>query len=182
MSKRERQRHPVVEGFEARALLSVGMGGPSSVAAAVGNAPDRSLRLNGTLHGHYVVISPLPDVAKTYDTSGSGRLHGIGRASLNGSLRSLGNVAQGVAEGDITLVRPGGTITIHLTGSQQQGGPIGPPGTFNFGITAATGKFRSAHGSGSASLTLVPEQGGVGTLSGEQGSFTIVLSPRALPV
>jgi hypothetical protein len=178
MDRQPRSLHPQLEGFESRELLSTGSG----AMAAVGHSPARYLSLDGTLHGHYVVVSPLPDAGTTYRAIGSGRVSDLGRASLKGTMKSIGFIAQGVAQGDITLARPRGKITLHLTGVPQFGGPQGLPSVFTFGITAATGKFKGDHGYGSATLTMVPRTSSVGIQPGQSGTFTLVLSTRVLPL
>jgi hypothetical protein len=172
---------PQVEGFETRALLSAGLGGASAVAAVAG-ASTHAFHLQGKFHGEYQVVSPIPDVGATFNARGSGRLHGIGHTSLDGSFRSIGFIANGVAQGDITLVRPNGTITLHLTGPVQHGGPTGLPSVFGVGVTGATGKFKGIHGIGSATLTLVPGQGGGVGGNGGSRTFTLVITPRPLPL
>ncbi len=123
MDRCHRSLQPQVESFEPRALLSAGIGG----MANVGRGSTRFISLKGTFHGHYVVVSSFPDAGTRYSASGSGRLNDLGRASLKGTLTSTGFIAQGVAQGDVTLARPRGKITLHLTGVPQFGHPKGCP-------------------------------------------------------
>jgi hypothetical protein len=182
MGRRWTQLHPQVEGFEPRTMLSAGMGGAASRAVAVARATSGFISLDGTFHGRYVVVSSLPDGGATFRAKGSGHLHGIGRASLKGTFTSVGFIAQGVAQGGITLVRPGDRIALELTSPVEHGGPTELPSVFSVGITGASGKFRGDHGFGSATLTMAPGQASVGLRPGERGTFSLVLSPKAIPL
>jgi hypothetical protein len=181
MQKAGRRLRPELENCEARTLLSAGLGSPSTVAD-VARTSRGFVELQGRFHGQYVVASPNPDVGVTFDTSGSGHLRGVGHAGLKGAMRSIGFIAQGMAQGDVTLVRPGGTITIHLTGPVQMGGPTRLPSVFSAGVTGATGKYRGLHGTGSATLKLVPGDRSSGGAGGSAGTFTLVFSPRPMPL
>jgi hypothetical protein len=117
-----------------------------------------------------------PDAGSTEILHGSGQVAGIGHATLRGEIHEPGFVALGSAQGDLTLRRPGGTITIHLTGPPGPGGLQNSSGVFTGGITGATGKYRGLHGIGSASLSLTPVPGG------HVGKFSLVLKPSILPL
>ncbi len=170
MNQRRRGLHPTVEACESRALLSAGIGSPPAIVAMVSHHPARSVRLVGTFQGQYQVNGAIPDVGKTYVIAGSGSVRGHVRASVAGSLHSLGFIAQGEALGDLTLQGARGSVTLHLTGPSQAGfQPL--PSQFSFTTTGGTGRYRRIHASGTATLTLTPGTG----QPGEQGTFTLVL-------
>lgn len=181
MADRRRKLRPVVEPIESRALLSAGLAGATVGRALVSHSPSVSLHLHGTLRGQFQTNVLIPDAGTTYVIEGAGHVGGFGHASVSGEMHSLGFVIHGHAQGDITLKRAGGTITLHLTSLVQQAGFQPLPGVFSFGITGGTGKYKGAHGTGSATLTLT-----AGPISlnppTEQGHFTLVLTPKALPL
>jgi hypothetical protein len=182
MAQRRREFRPSVESYELRTLLSAGIGGPSAIGGILPPGPARSIHLNGTLYGNYQVSALIPDAGSTYVLSGSGRVHGIGHASVTGEMHSLGFIAEGHAQGDVTLAGPRGTVSLHLTGVMQQGGFQGLPSVFSFSITGGTGKYRRVHESGRATLSLTPAQTSSGALSRGEGTFTLVLTPRPIPL
>jgi hypothetical protein len=181
MRRRRRKLRPCVEPIESRALLSAGIGGASAVGAMVSHGPIRSIRLDGTLDGRYRVNVVAPDVGKTYAITGSGRVHGIGETSVTGAMHSLGFIARGHAQGDVTRGGARGTLSLHLTGVIQQSGFQGLPSEFRFSITGGTGIYRRVHENGTATLALTPDPAGAGGLSGGQGAFSLVLTPRPIP-
>src|SRR5262249_46736448 len=154
-----REVHPTVESYESRSLLSGGIGGQAAIMGMVSRGPAHSIRLDGTFEGQYQVNVPNPDVGKAYDITGSGHVRGIRRASITGDLHSLGFIAQGNAQGDLTLKGPRGTLRLHLTGPQQAGfQPL--PSQFSFTTSGGTGQYRKIHESGTATLVLTPGQTG----------------------
>jgi len=177
MEQRRRELHPTVEICESRALLSGGIASPPAVVAMVSHGPARSVRLGATFHGQYQVNGLIPDAGKTYLIAGAGRVHGQGRASVAGSLHSLGFIAQGQAQGDLTVQGARGTVTLHLTGPQQAGfQPL--PGEFRFTTTGGTGKYRGLHESGTATLALTLGQSGAPGQPIGGGTFTLVLKAK----
>jgi hypothetical protein len=176
MGQRRREIRPVVEAIESRALLSTGIGGASAFGANVSHSTTGSIRLHGTVHGQYLSQSRIPDVGTTYQLTGAGHVGGLGHASVTGEMHSLGFIAQGRAQGDLTLKRAGGTITLHLTALEQQAEFQALPSGFSYEITGGTGRFKAAHGTGTANLTLVPGQGVAGGFPSGQGQFTLVLT------
>jgi hypothetical protein len=154
----------------------VGLAGASTAEAISAHNPTRSIRLHGTLRGQYQTNAPIPDAGTTYVLDGSGHIGGFGRASVTGAMHSLGFIAQGHAQGDLTLKGAGGTITLHLTALVQQAGFQPLPSAFSYDITGGTGRYAGAHGAGSATLTLAPGQNGAGSLPNTGGQFTLVLT------
>lgn len=174
MGRRRREFLPTAEFYESRSLLSGGMAHQAAIVGMVSRGLAHSIRLNGTFSGRYLVNAPNPDVGKAYDITGSGHVRGIHKASITGDLHSLGFIAQGNAQGDLTLKGPHGTLTLHLTGPQQAG-LLPLPGQFSFMTSGGTRKYRKIHESGTATLVLTPGQTGTGGPGSGQGTFTLVL-------
>jgi hypothetical protein len=141
-----------------------------------GHNPTRSIHLHGTLQGQYQTNAPIPDTGTTYVLQGTGHVGGFGHASVTGNMHSLGFIAQGHAQGDLTVKGAGGTITLHLTAVVQQAGFQPLPSAFSYDITGGTGKYAGAHGSGSATLTSPQGSNGAGGLPSTGGQFTLVLT------
>jgi hypothetical protein len=172
----------MVEGVESRTLLSVWMGVASAIGAAASTGSLHFIQLDGTLRGHYRANDSLPDAGTTFVTTGSGHVRGIGRTSVTGELHGTGFIFRGSSQGDLTLKGAEGTIDLHLTGVPEQGGFQGLPSVFSFSITGGTGKYRQARESGSATVLMTPGQAGAGSSSAARGTFSLVLTPRALPL
>ncbi len=181
MGRPRREVRLTVESCESRSLLSGGIGGQAAVVGMVSRGSAPSIRLEAGFSGQYQVNSPVPDVGRTYTITGPGIVHmgpahgrGIHHASVTGDLHSLGFIAQGNAQGDLTLKGPHGTLALHLTGPQQAGfQPL--PSQFRFTTSGGTGRFGKIHESGTAILDLTPGQTGTGGPGSGQGTFTIVL-------
>lgn len=165
---------PAVEEVERRALLSGGMHHPHPVAAG-----PVMIQLDGTIRGHYHALAVAPDVGPTFAASGNGHVQGIGRTHATAEVHGTGFIHSGQSQGDATLKGPHGKVTIHLTGVPFQGGFHGVPTVFAFSITGGTGKYRNVHENGSATLAIMPAQGGT---SVSHGTFSLTLTPRALPL
>ena len=182
MYQRRRDLRPVFEAIESRTLLSAGIDGAATAGALILHRPVGSVHLHGALTGRFHTGIPIADAGTTYLIDGKGRVGGFGRATVTGDMHSLGFVATGHAQGDLTLKKAGGTITLHLSSPLQQTGFRPLPSVFVYGITSGTGRYRSAHGMGSATLTLTPPPIGTNGLPTQQGQFTLVVTPRALPL
>jgi hypothetical protein len=170
MTHRRRGIRPSLEAMEPIALLSTIGGGP--VVAAMVRSVGGPIRPRGTFDGSYEVQPSIPDIGPTYQLSGSGHVHGLGQASVSGTLHGIGFIARGQVQGDLTLEgRRGASITLHLTATTQQGGFSPLPSRYSYRIAGGTGEGRGARGTGRATLTLTPGP------SGDAGLFTIVLAP-----
>jgi hypothetical protein len=180
MRVRRHVLRPEMECCESRALLS---GGPvSAPAAAVAQAePIRVIQLNGTILGHYIQNVRIPDVGANDELNGSGKLLRIGDADLSGSLHSIGFIARGNAQGTLVLASAKGTITLSLTGADQQDGPKGLPSAFRFTVTNGTGKYRTAHDEGTATLVISPGNSNSPMDTVIQGKFKLVLKSFPVP-
>ena len=104
MRGRRRTLRPLVEPIESRALLSAGLAGASATRAMVRHRDPAAIHLNGTLRGQYVTNSPVPDAGTSYLLNGVDPIRGFGLASGLGEIRSLGFVASGYAQGDLSPV------------------------------------------------------------------------------
>jgi hypothetical protein len=166
----------MVEQCESRALLS-GATGASPVAAAVAAASSvRIIHLNGTIRGNYHANFAVPDVGTTYVANGSGHLHGVGHASLTGTLHSIGFILRGHAQGELFLAGAKGTITLELTGVEQDNGPKGLPEVFSYTTAGGTGKYTNIQDSGTATLVMLPSHSPTNPQAPAHGKFTLVLT------
>ena len=182
MHKRRRAIRPAVEAIESRTLLSAGIDGAATAGALILHRPAGPVHLHGTLQGQFHTDTPFADAGTTYLIDGKGRVGGFGRVTVTGEVHSLGFVLTGHAQGDLTLKKAGGTITLHLLSPVQQTGFQPLPSVFVYGITSGTGRYRAVYGMGSATLNLTPPPIGTNGLPTQQGQFTLVVTPRALPL
>ncbi len=174
MPRSGRSLRPVVENVEPRALLSGIIGGPMAATSSGGS---QSLQLAGTVHGHYHAVGVPSYAGATFAATGTGKVSGIGRTTAKGDLYGSASLSQLTTEGDVTLKGSKGKVTIHLTGVPDPGGSQALPSVFSFAITSATGKYRGAHESGTATVTLEPGNAGA---QATRGSFVLTLTPRAI--
>jgi hypothetical protein len=137
--------------------------------------------LNATLRGHYHANPSIPDAGTTYVVSGSGHAHGVGHALVTGELHSIGFIAEAHAQGELFLSGPRGTITLDLTGVEQQGGPKGLPDVFSFTTAGGTGKYSNVHDSGTAIYVGIPAHHSAGASAADHGRFVLVLTSNPNP-
>jgi len=170
-----RRTRPQLEVLESMTLLSalspvlVHLGGPI-LAAATAPGTTTLVSLNGTLTGDYHVAGKAnPDKGLDYVFSGNGSVGPLGHTDVTGHLHSLGNVA-GQAKGLIVLSTPNGSLTLHLTGKEQNAfAPL--PDRFTFKITNSSGKYLGDQGTGT--IVFVRDPAGT-SASPEHGTFTMV--------
>ncbi len=124
-------------------------------------APKASLPLDGTIKGTYKLAPTLPDIGATYVFNGSGHAGAMGTVTAAGTVTLPGFIATGHATGTLKLTRVSasaahsGSVTLKLTGPTEAGfGPF--PTDLAYVITAGTGAFAGATGSGIIAITLVP--------------------------
>jgi hypothetical protein len=181
MRARQHVMRPSVERFESRALLSGAIAALPPAAAATSAPLIRFLSLDGTIRGHYHVNDAIPDVGATYVADGSGHVHGVGHAFLTGKLHTIGFIAQGHAGGDFYLAGANGTITLQMTGVEQDQGPKGPPDVFHYTVVSGTGKYVNVADSGTATLVTIPGHAPAHPQAPEHGRFTLVLTSAPTP-
>ncbi len=181
MRHKRRGLRPYPEAVEPRSLLSVGLAGAAAAGGTDTPVPAHFLRLNGTFRGHYTASSPIPDVGTTYYPDGSGRVRGVGHAFVTGNLHSIGFIALGQAQGDLYLSGARGTITLHLTGAEQQGGPKGLPDVFSFSVTGGTGKYSNIEDTGTAVYVGMPGKTAAAPNATSHGKFVLVLTSNPNP-
>ena len=112
--------------------------------------------LTGWLAGQVRVQADprLPDIAPKEQLSGTAKLAGLGRVTVEGYVQGTGFMLEGQAHGVITLTKigdPKSTITLELVGPTQPGSaPL--PTQWTATIMEKTGSF--SHFKGSTTLTL----------------------------
>ena len=135
--------------------------------------PPESPPLEKVPTGDYHVAGKVnPDTGLDYVFSGKGSIKALGHVTVDvtGHLHSLGNVATGQAKGLIVLSTPNGSLTLHLTGPDQQGFAK-LPDHFTFRITNSSGKYLGDQGTGT--VVFVRDPAGT-SASPEHGTFTMV--------
>jgi hypothetical protein len=179
--RHRRNQSLVVEPLESISLTSAistgGLGGAAHAVISTIPLPV-VVALKGSTRSTYAVESPVPDVGATYTLQTSGKLAGLGRANVSGSINSLGFIAYGHARGTMLVAVAGGTLTLELTGPTQRGfSPL--PRMLSYVITEGTGKFHNRIGDpvgeGTVDVILKPFH-----TSGErqgQGTVTLVFHP-----
>jgi hypothetical protein len=145
---RHRQR-PGVETLEALVPLSVVVGGGHGAAVVARN----TIALGGSVRGAYLVTNPIPDTGSTYRFGVAGKLNPVGQTGDSGQIQTPGFIANGHAEGTMTISAPRGNIKLQLTGPSQPGFSA-LPGTVDYTITGGTKSYRTAQGSGTIAVTL----------------------------
>jgi hypothetical protein len=135
------------------------------------------LSLTGSVSGTYTVHQANPDAGATYGFKGIGNITPVGGVSVHGSIFSTGNTGDGRSTGTLKIaVHSGGTLTLDLTGPSQQGmTPV--PDVFNFKITAGTGRYRKASGSGYIALTGTPSPTAAAVMAGTFGMSFLIFAP-----
>jgi hypothetical protein len=182
MAKGRQRLVPTVQGIERRALLSAGLAGSSGSAVVSAPPTETTLHLDGTFRGHYDHHQDNNlDLGTTFDLMGSGHAHGVGRAFVTGAVHTIGNIAQGHADGTLYLSGIRGTITLKLVGPEQDNGPKGLPDYFNYSVVGGTGQYRNVDDSGTASLVVIPGHSPAHAGDLDHGTFTLVLTSNANP-
>jgi hypothetical protein len=126
------------------------------------------------VQGTYTAQRPNPDLGWAYELTGAGQVQPLGQSGASGKFTTLGNVATGRSEGQLSLTGRGGDVTLSLTGPEQTG-LAPPPDQFDYQITGGTGTFGGATGLGMVTLRLRPSPGGssVAALTSQRGEFTL---------
>jgi len=137
----------------------------------------KTVLLNGTIEGTYLLAPTIPDIGATYVFNGTGTAGDLGPVAAHALVTLPGFIVSGHATGTLTLdsisASPvaSGSVTLRLTGPTESGfGPF--PSTLAFVITGGTGAFAGATGSGTIAVTL----GGA-----TANSFTFVITSLLPP-
>jgi hypothetical protein len=176
MSKRRHGLKPIVERLGGKVLCSGLLPGSSANALTALTVVNKTVSLHGTLRGHFHSEVGNPDTGRTFSSSGTGFLAGLGRASVAGNLQTTGFIAEGHAQGTLTLTLGKGTITLQLTGMSAQKGFAGLPSTFTYTVTSGTGAYRNVTDHGIATLTTAAGNSMTQSNGQEHGAFTLNLS------
>jgi hypothetical protein len=167
--RRARKLRPSLESMESKQLLSgAGMAIVSTIVST------QEVNLAGTLHGTFRKPLGTPDVGAQYNLAGSGRIAHFGPATVAGSLREVGFIAQGHSTGTLTLANAKGSLTLSLTGATQ-GGFSRLPTSYSFVVTGGTGAYSKDVDSGHLTLRL-GGAGGHASTPGLSGRFSITLT------
>jgi hypothetical protein len=120
----------------------------------------------------------VPDTGTRYDFQGTAKLAKLGDVTIQGSLVSLGFVAQGHAGGTLTFTNAHGSVTVALEGPLQNGfAPL--PQTFTYHVVSGTGAYKNLKDHGSLELMLKADPVGPAAdaifLTGH-GTFTLTVA------
>ena len=182
---RERLRlRPRVESLESMTLLSgvsaAVRGAIAALLAPVAPTSGHEIDLTGTAKGTYHVHIINPDTGKDFIFFGSGQVAPLGHVELTGHIHSPGFIANGHSTGLLVVSDPKGSVTLAVTGPEQNGfTPV--PDTFTFQITSASGKFKGDTGTGFIVLELDPAHTPPTPPAGEHGTFTMIFLTVAPP-
>ena len=160
MDRKRRSFQPQSNELETRNLLSAGaMPGPelatiSMMSERSGSTP--SVAIVSKVHGHYFALEDnrAADAPLHVRLDGLGRVEGVGRAKLSGSL-DLGGfriTGQNDVTGTLTLSNARGSVKLRVTGSN--GFAEVPNGQFVTNVTfvRGTGAFRGFQRSGTVTF------------------------------
>jgi hypothetical protein len=152
--KASRRVRPNVEALGAKTLLSVSAAVmPVVRAAMVAAAGRRSSPLLGGVSGTTSAAVTIPDAGRTTTLTGSGKVGPLGSVSAEGQFHAVGFIAQGTAEGTLTLSNSRGSVTVRLVGPPRNGFSALPT-SYRYTISQGTGHDKVLRGSGVADLTL----------------------------
>jgi hypothetical protein len=182
--RKHRSFHPTaLSSLETRVVLShIGLGHAALVHPIHHFAAPVSvnhLSLNGTVSGTFVTtITPLSNLAGGTTTTfqGTGSISGLGQVTVTGSLTTSVS-ATGVRSTveSFTLTTSQGSVTIQLT--KPASTPTSPPtDQSSFSIVNATGVFKGATGTGTASLKTITEAVPTVPPTVARGTFTLTLN------
>jgi hypothetical protein len=76
--------------------------------------------LSGHGHGSYSYDAVESGAGIEYRLGGTASLSGMGTVGVSGSVRSVGFIQKGRAEGELTFEGPHGSITVELTGPTRE--------------------------------------------------------------
>jgi hypothetical protein len=182
-----RNTRPQLEVLESMTLLSalahplayqggpilvhplVHQGGPIQIT--LGSGTEKPVSLKGTLKGNYHLSGAvIADTGLDYVFSGKGTIGALGHVDMTGNMHSLGYIAEGRATGSIILSIPKGSMTLQLTGPEQNGFAH-LPDHFKFKITNTSGKYLGDTATGTVVFVRDPART---SASPEHGAFTMV--------
>ena len=151
---RRRQIGYVSEILECRLVPTslVSIQQPAAVAPAEPPLLNQIHHVFGTFQGTYSTPSFFGiDAGMTNTFQGQGNLPLLGKVQFQGTLQSLGNIAFGQANGEITLSSSQGSLTLELVGPVQKSfAPL--PQDFQFSVVSGTGAFTSVQMTGTIHL------------------------------
>jgi hypothetical protein len=157
---RTRRFLPALESLESIVALST-LPGAGAAAHPLIAQHSHPLALRGEISGIWGSSfgdPPIPDGGAHQTLSGSGRLRGLGKVELNGSLHTPGFITTGTTTGSFDLTNARGTIHLEVAGAPQPGFTP-PPSSLTYTITGGTGRY--AHVTGHGTVDLSEVTGGV---------------------
>jgi hypothetical protein len=95
----------------------------------------------------------------------------MGPVALTGTLKSVGFVLTGQATGELTFANSKGSVTVQLTGPEQDGFSALPE-NYSYKVVSHTGSYALP---AKGTLTLVTPATTSGYVIGGQGTFTLTI-------
>jgi hypothetical protein len=115
----------------------------------------RRIVLSGSVKGTEHRVLSLPDTGMRWRWKGGGTVQPLGHVTATGTNHAVGFVRTGTPTGVIMLTNPSGTLQLALTYPQTRGfAPL--PARATYVITAGTGQYSGATGSGKVLRRLTP--------------------------
>jgi hypothetical protein len=153
---------PSASPFSLRNLLS------SSTLVVHHQPASHHMSEQHPLHGAgiavYTTTLQVPDVGLPYHLQGAGNFGVLGLVTVTGNIKSAGFIMQGHATGTLTFANAQGSITLQLTGAEQDG-PAPLPQQFSYQITSGTGAYANLHDQGTLTLQTTSMGAGFGVAS-----------------
>lgn len=179
MGNKKREFRPCVDDLEARVALSA-----APVQVVLASVDTTRATVAGTIPGKYLATEQdnrPADQPLQVGVTAAGRVRGLGRATMTGSLEFGGfrPINQPDITGTVTLSNSQGSVTIRLTGF----GGSGRIPSHRFGLDASivsgTGVYANLRGLGTASLLFGKNTvRSITTPSPIGGALTLTLSLR----
>lgn len=150
--------------LESKVLLSLtampGTGNPAEVTILSATARGASSRSASTIQGHYFAAEDgrAADAPLDVKVDGTGKVRGLGTASLSGSIQFGGFLVSGQPDinGIVTLSNARGSITLKLTGRGGQGEIPGETFSLTASVVRGTGAFENFRRIGTATARFGP--------------------------
>jgi hypothetical protein len=143
---------PWADSLEARVALSAGT---TQAEITILSAVTKQAAIAGTLPGRYIATAQdnrAADEPLRVQVTAGGKLQGLGKVSLSGSLDFGGFLPANQPDitGTVTLTNAKGSVTVRLTGSGGNGQIPNHRFALNASIVSGTGDYANLRGIGTA--------------------------------
>lgn len=163
--RKGRRFRPAVDSLEDRLALSSGVadvvrpgdhqGQFGDLGTAAANASATTISLAGMARGTYTSRQNAADTGTTFAGSAKGKVTPLGQVTVTGSFHTPGLIKNGKIQGSLTLHGQRGTLTLSAAGPAA-GQSSSRTFRLTYTITAGTGLFHNAKGTGVVVITVTP--------------------------